>query len=136
MINVRIPYIDKEDPTDPDTIDVAVRFRFFFDIAFYLTCTQLGTAMIGIFISHVENWFRTFMVLLFWLCNITIVLLWLYAFTVRYLHSGKECSGDFIVSRKEAKSLMYVEGMFIKFCSLLVLFIALLLVVGHVLNFI
>ena len=76
------------------------------------------------------------MIYLFWLCNITLLLLWIYVFLVRYIHSGQECSGDFIVSKKEAKYLLYVEGMFIKFCSLLVLFVALLICVGHLLNFI
>ena len=38
FINARFPYIDMESPTDPDTIDVATRFRFFFDAAFMLSC--------------------------------------------------------------------------------------------------
>ena len=70
----------------------------------------------------------------FWLANTLILLLWIYVFIVRYMHSGQECSGDFIVSKKEAKYLMYVEGMFIKFCSLLIFFIVVLYVMGNVLN--
>ena len=92
--------------------------------------------MIGCFISHIENKFKTIMVWLFWAAGIAIVLLWIFVFIVRYMHSGCECSGDFIVSKKEARSLLYVEGMFIKFCSLLILFIGLLILVGHILNFI
>ena len=92
--------------------------------------------MVGLSVGAIENRFRTFMIYLFWLCNITLLLLWIYVFLVRYIHSGQECSGDFIVSKKEAKYLLYVEGMFIKFCSLLVLFVALLICVGHLLNFI
>ena len=40
-----------------------------------------------------------------------------------------------IVSNKAAHKLLYVEGMFIKFSSLLVFFILLLLFMGHILNF-
>ena len=73
---------------------------------------------------------------MFWLLNWIILTLWVYVFVVRYMHSGSECSGDFIVKKEEAKYLMYVEGMFIKFCSLLVFFIALLIFMGHLLNYI
>ena len=96
----------------------------------------MGVGMVGLFVQGIESYLKSLMVFLFWICNIAILLLWIYVFIVRYIHSGQECSGDFIVSKKEAKYLLYVEGMFIKFCSLLVLFIALLICVGHTLNFI
>ena len=81
-----------------------------------------------------ETRLRSLLKGVFWLANTLIVMLWIYVFIVRYMHSGQECSGDFIVSKKEAKYLMYVEGMFIKFCSLLIFFIVLLYVMGSILN--
>ena len=84
----RIAWVDKEDPDNPNTVDVAVRFKFFFDVAFIVSCIQLGIGMVGIFVGHIENKFKTLMVLLFWLCNITLILLWVYVFLVRYEHSG------------------------------------------------
>ena len=88
----------------------------------------------GIFLRHKQTSTKNLFVNLFWLANVMLVLLWVFAFVVRYEHSGQECSGDFTVSRKEAKYLMYVEGMFLKFSSLLVLFVVVLIVVGHCLN--
>ena len=83
----RLP-MDKEDPSDPKTVDVAIRFRFFFDAAFLLCCIQLGTGMIGLLTGGIENRLKTIMVWLFWLCNIALILLWLFVFFVRYSHSG------------------------------------------------
>ena len=34
----RMPYVDIENPTNPATIDVATRFRFFFNTAFMICC--------------------------------------------------------------------------------------------------
>ena len=99
-----------------------------------LSCIQLLIGVVGLTVRHKDNRFKDLMVRLFYLANALIILLWVYVFTVRYLHSGAECSGDYIVEKKEAKYLLYVEGMFIKFSSLLVFFVLLLILVGHCLN--
>ena len=75
------------------------------------------------------------MVNLFWLANALLVALWLFAFLVRYMHSGRECSGDFVVSKTEASHLLYVQGMFLRFTSLLILFVLVLILAGHSLNY-
>ena len=87
-----------------------------------------------LFVRHAENWFKSLIVFIFKVSGLVILALWFYAFLVRYMHSGRECSGDFIVGKTKAKNLLYVEGMFIKFSSLLVLFLVFLYIVGHVLN--
>ena len=92
----------------------------------------IGT--IGLFIRYRENWVKTLLINLFWLANVLIVFLWLFAFLVRFMHSGRECSGDFVVSKKEASHLLYVQGMFLRFTSLLILFVAVLITAGHCLN--
>ena len=77
---------------------------------------------------------RKVVMYVYWLLGLAMLLLWVYVFLVRYQHSGMECSGDLIVKKTDVKHLLYVEGAFIKVCSLLVLFIALLACVGHMLN--
>ena len=90
--------------------------------------------MVVLFVRHKENWFKSLSVLVFKLIGFAIFLLWVYGFLVRYMHSGCECSGDFIVSKTKAKNMLYVEGMFIKFSSLMVFFIIFLYLVGNVIN--
>ena len=75
------------------------------------------------------------MVNLFWLSNGLLIILWIFAFIFRYMHSGRECSGDFVVSKSEASHLLYVQGMFLRFTSLLILFVLVLILAGHSLNF-
>ena len=84
----RIPWVDESQPSDQESVDVAIRFRFFFDAAFLISCIQLGTGMVGLYLGGIENRFKTIMVYLFWLCNIALLLLWIYVFFVRYSHSG------------------------------------------------
>lgn len=90
--------------------------------------------MIVLFVRHKENWLKKLFVFAFQVAGLAIILLWIYGFTVRYMHSGCECSGDFIVSKTKAANLLYVEGMFLKFSSLLVFFIILLFMMGNVIN--
>ena len=125
---------DPQQPPDPNSVDVAVRFKFFFNSVFLLSCIQLGIGMVVLFVRHKENWFKILFVNVYKLLGFAIILLWVYGFLVRYMHSGCECSGDFIVSKGKAKNLLYVEGMFIKFSSLLVFFVIFLYLVGNVIN--
>ena len=67
---------------------MAIRFRFFFDAAFFISCIQLVTGMVGLYLGGIENRLKTIMVYVFWLCNIALILLWIYVFFVRYSHSG------------------------------------------------
>ena len=151
ILPYRFPFIDEQIEADtssdysmdisgpapdknPDIVDVAVRFKFFFYTGFLLSCIQLGIAIVVIFVRHLENWFKKLSELLSTLAGFSILLLWIYGFTVRYMHSGCECSGDFIVSKNKAKNLLYVEGMFLKFSSLLVFFIMVLYAMGNVIN--
>jgi len=142
LIAVRIPYVDSDmtintDQENPqDKIDVAVRFKFFFDACFLLSCGQFVIGILHLlFNKQLGVCLGSLIKFLFWLANILITILWFFVFTVRYMHSGSECSGDLIVSKKEAKYLMYVEGMFIKLCSLFMCFIILLFMMGHLLNY-
>ena len=135
LIAERIPFVDKDDPDDPSTIDVAVRFRFFFTMAFFMSCTQLVLGIVGLFMGSKETFLKRLFIFLLWLANLAIMLLWAFAFTVRYMHSGCQCSGDFIIQKKEADKLLHVEGMFLKFSSLLLVFIFLLIFMGHLINY-
>ena len=113
---------------------MAARFRFFFNAAFLVCCTQLGLCIMVIFMQHKNNWLKKLLVFLFKLAGLLILSLWLYAFIVRYMHSGAECSGDFIIGKSKAKNLLMIEGLFIKFSSLLVFFVLLLYFMGNVIN--
>ena len=64
LIAARIPFVDKEDPEDPSTIDVAVRFRFFFNMAFFMSCTQLVLGIVGLFMQAKDTVYRRLIVLL------------------------------------------------------------------------
>ena len=150
LLPYRIPFVDAEiekatgdsdspsststNPQSESAIDVADRFRFFFQANFLLCSGQFAIGVVVLFVRHKENWFKSLLILIFKLSGLVILVLWLYAFVVRYMHSGCECSGDFIVNKTKAKNLLYIEGMFIKFSSLLVFFIVFLYVIGHVLN--
>ena len=133
LIPYRFPFVDTTEES-PDNVDVKERFQFFFNCAFFLSCVQLSMGTLGLFVRHKESWFKQLLLKLFWLANVLLILVWGFAFFLRYMHSGRECSGDFIVKRSEAKYLLYVEGMFLKFTSLLVFFLVLLLTIGHVIN--
>ena len=78
---------------------------------------------------------KTIMKTLFYFFNTAMICLWIYAFFMRYMHSGRECTGDLTVEKDKAKSLLYVQGMFIKFTSLFIIFMMLLVVVGICLNY-
>mmetsp|Transcript_24482 Transcript_24482/g.32810 ORF Transcript_24482/g.32810 Transcript_24482/m.32810 type:complete len:93 (+) Transcript_24482:309-587(+) len=91
--------------------------------------------MVVLFLRYKETWLKRLVVLFFRLAGYMLIVLWLYAFLVRMMHSGEECCGDLIVSKTKAKNMLYVEGMFIKFSSLLVFFIILLYVMGNAINF-
>lgn len=135
LIAVQIPVVDdSETIKDKDSVDVAARFKFFFDSAFLISCFQLGIGMVGLIVRNYDSFIKSIAINLFWLANLLIFLLWFYVFVVRYMHSGSECSGDFIVGKKEAKNLLIVQGMFVKFSSLLIFFVMLLLCCGHFLN--
>ena len=112
-------------------MDVKKRFQFFFDAAFILSCIQLGLGTLGLFVRHKETWFKWLLIKLFALSNLLLIIVWGYAFLVRYEHSGAECSGDYIVKSSEAKYLLYVEGMFLKVTSLLLVFLGLLFGFGR-----
>ena len=38
LISGHIPFVDSDNLKDPNTTDVAVRFKFFFDAAFFCSC--------------------------------------------------------------------------------------------------
>ena len=116
------------------TIDVALRFRFFFETGFFLASAQFVIGVFVLFVHHKENWVKTLLTFTFKTLNILVIILWIYGFSVRYMHSGCECSGDFIVTKTKAKNLLIVEGMFLKFTSLLVAFILVLFSMGNVIN--
>ena len=84
--------------------------------------------------QHEETKVKRTLMWLFRLSNTIIIFLWVYALLVRYMHSGSECCGDDIVSKEKAKSLLYVQGLFIKFTSLFICFMLLLVVIGMILN--
>ncbi len=108
---------------------------FFFDLAFLVSCSQLIFGVIGMLVQGEEGKLKTVMKILFKLSNSLMITLWIYAFLVRYMHSGSECCGDYTVSKDKAKSLLYIQGMFIKFTSLFICFMLLLVVVGMCLNY-
>ena len=138
LLPYRLPLVDQdvdEGAEDrSDIVDVAQRFKFFFNTAFLLSCVQLAVGMVVLLLRHKESWVKSITVFLFWLSSWLMFGLWGYVFLVRYMHSGSECSGDFIVSKKKAQNLLYIEGMFIKFSSLLVFFVLLLYVMGILIN--
>ena len=116
-------------------IDVAERFKFFFDGAFFLSSIQLVAGSVGMMMEYKRNWQTNLLKLSFWLANVLIFGIWIYAFFVRYMHSGQECSGDLIIKKTEAKYLLYMQGTFLKFTSLFFCFIVVLIGVGHCLNY-
>ena len=113
---------------------MAERFKFFFNTAFLMCAGQLCIGIFILFVRYKDNMLKQFLLFIFRVSGLAIILLWLYAFTVRYMHSGAECSGDLIVNKSKTHNLLYIEGMFIKFSSLMVLFLVFLYIVGHVLN--
>ena len=148
MIPYRIPFVDSDaadreitdensgsvDPHADSTIDVAERFRFFFNTAFLMCAGQLCIGVFILFVRYKDNVLKQLLLFIFRVSGLAIILLWVYAFTVRYMHSGAECSGDLIVNKSKMHNLLYIEGMFIKFSSLLVFFICFLYIMGHILN--
>ena len=48
LIPVHFPLVDSESVNDPHQVDVAERFKFFFDTAFMLSCGQLIIGTLGL----------------------------------------------------------------------------------------
>ena len=100
LIAEHIPFIDYVDPDNPSAVDVGVRFKFFFNCAFLMASGQLVVSIIGVLATTEISRLRVWLTCFFWLANLLTVVLWIYVFFVRYMHSGKLCSGDFIVHKK------------------------------------
>ena len=99
LIATRFAYVDSEDfdSDNPDMIDVAVRFKFFFNYAFILSSVQLIVGTLSMIYANEKSTFNRMILRLFWLVNTVLFCTWGFALLVRYLHSGQECSGDLIV---------------------------------------
>ena len=54
---------------------------------------------------------------------ILITIDWVLVALFRFQDSGKQCSGDFMADRNDAVKFQYVQGLFIYFAGLIVLFI-------------
>ena len=100
LIAEHIPWIDYVDADNPSAVDVGVRFRFFFNFAFLMASGQLVISILGVLFTTEVSRFRNLLTCLFWLANLLTVVLWVYVFVVRYMHSGRLCSGDYIVHKK------------------------------------
>ena len=100
LIADHIPWIDYVDQDNPSAVDVGVRFRFFFDCAFLMASIQLVVSIFGVIATVETSRFRSWLTCIFWLANLLTVVLWIYVFIMRYMHSGRLCSGDFIVHKK------------------------------------
>lgn len=94
LIAVQIPYVDadmtnSEYENPEDKIDVAIRFKFFFDVCFNLSCIQCVVGILHMLLSkEIGSRCAKLLKFLFWLANLLIVLLWFFVFTVRYMQSG------------------------------------------------
>ena len=100
LIPEHIPWIDYTDADNPTAVDVGVRFRFFFDCAFLMASGQLVISIFALVATTEGARFRSLFTWLFWLANVITVVLWAFVFVARYMHSGRLCSGDYIVHKK------------------------------------
>ena len=86
--------LSKNHTAEVRNIDVGLRFRLIFGIAFYayLTMTLIGAATYCLTSDAVRK--LAFLILA--LMNYAVVFAWVFAFYVRLQHSGKVCSGDYL----------------------------------------
>uniref|UniRef100_A0A7S3RY15 Uncharacterized protein n=1 Tax=Strombidinopsis acuminata TaxID=141414 RepID=A0A7S3RY15_9SPIT len=120
-----VPYIEED---SDNYVDVHERFQIFFEGGFYIACGQAALYIISRIIDSMDL-FR-----LIWnliqLSNLVLFVLWVYAFVVRFLPSGRYCSGDNTDGDKSG--YLYAEGMFIKVCFIIFVALIVLAIIANV----
>ena len=97
---------------NPQYVNVGERFRRCFELFFFVCLLQL--AMLTFMQAFGREYIRRTLSILIVFATYAFYLVWLYLIVIRFSHSGKVCSGDYLSENDSTGGYLIQQGFFIK----------------------